>query len=168
MARHRGSGRKKKNWNQEIGNEKRRRNDCWDRAAQTKLSWGKKKKTRKEDEEKDHNGNAEFPKGSIHSETTLKCIIKLWHSVIPFVSSQKQESAAAVKWKTFLLIPVGPFRCSSLGIQGHHYQNLQKLLSAIILNSVLGWCADVALTWLDSNLCLTSLGFWREWAVRLF
>lgn len=27
-----------------------------------------KKKTRKEDEEKDHNGNAEFPKGSIHSE----------------------------------------------------------------------------------------------------
>lgn len=79
--------------------------------------------------------------------------------MIPFVSSQKQESAAAVKWKTFLLIPVGPFRCSSLGIQGHHYQNLQKLLSAIILNSVLGWCADAALTRLDSNLCLTSFGF---------
>lgn len=79
--------------------------------------------------------------------------------MIPFVSSQKQESAAAVKWKTFLLIPVGLFRCSSLGIQGHHYQNLQKLLSAIILNSVPGWCADVALTRLDSNLGLTSFGF---------
>lgn len=104
----------------------------------------KPKKETGEDKEKDQNGDAEFPKGSIHADT-LKCIIKLWHSV------------------TFLLIPVGLFRCSSLGIQGHHYQNLQKLLSVIILHSTapmcVGMCVYVSLTRLGSNLCFTSFGF---------
>lgn len=86
--------------------------------------------------------------------------------------SQKQETTAAIKWKTFLLIPVGFFRCSSLGIQGHHYQNLQKLLSVIILHSTAPMCVElcayVSLTRLGSNLCFTSFGFWGEWAVQLF
>lgn len=43
----------------------------------------------------------------------------------------------------FLLIPVGLFRCSSLGIQGHHYQNLQKLLSVIVLHSTECVCVEL-------------------------
>lgn len=86
--------------------------------------------------------------------------------------SQKQETSAAMKSKTVLLIPVGLFRCSSIGIQGHHYQNLQKLLSLLILHSTAPMCAGpgacVSLTRLGSNLCFTSLGLWGEWAVQLF
>lgn len=41
-----------------------------------------------EDKEEDQDGDAEFPKGSIHADT-LKCIIKLWHSVIPFCDLSK-------------------------------------------------------------------------------
>lgn len=60
----------------------------------------------------------------------MKDIIKLWHSLILFCTVRKLKAAAAIKQPTFVLIPVGLFIRSVVGIQGHHYQNLQKLLSA--------------------------------------
>lgn len=122
------------------------------------------------DKEQDHNGDAKFPKGAIHAETPWNTWLNYGIQWFSFVISRKQETTAAMKWETFLLIPVGLFRCSSLGIQGHHYQNLQKLLSIIILHSTAPVCRGVcvSLTRLGSNLCFTSFGFWGEWAVQLF
>lgn len=65
-------------------------------------------------------GKKKRPKGSINPEM---CNEMMTFSNFSSVISQKQKkkAATAMKREAFLFIPVGLFRGSLLGIQGHRY-----------------------------------------------